>query len=383
MKLPTYLHAVPDATAGSELLDRIHTFLCRFVVYPEPWAPVLHTLWIAHTHLMDVWESSPRIAFLSPEPGSGKSRALEVTEPLVPRPVHAVNVTPAYLFRKVSDPAGLPTILYDEIDTVFGPRAKDNEDVRGMLNSGHRRGATAGRCVVRGKTIETEELPSYCAVALAGLNDLPDTIATRSVVIRMRRRAPDEPVEPWRLRINEPEARQLGQELAEWADQVRDSLRDVWPEMPAGVADRPADVAEALLSVADAAGGSWPLTGRVAVVAAVAASRDDAPAKGIRLLSDIRDVFQSTPQVALGSNELLIQLRGLGDTEWAVYELNVVTMARKLSDYGIRPGNIRSGRRVVKGYKAADFVDAWKRYLPSDPPSSGESATTATPLHGA
>ena len=38
-----------------------------------------------------------------------------------------------------------------------------------MLNAGHRRGAMAGRCVVRGKVIETEELPAFCAVALAGL----------------------------------------------------------------------------------------------------------------------------------------------------------------------------------------------------------------------
>jgi hypothetical protein len=72
--------------------------------------------------------------------------------------VRAVNTTPAYLFRKVSDEAGLPTILYDEIDTLFGPKAKDNEDVRGMLNAGHRRGAVAGRCVMKGKTVETEEL---------------------------------------------------------------------------------------------------------------------------------------------------------------------------------------------------------------------------------
>ena len=102
-------------------------------------------LWIAHAHRMDLWESPPRIAFLSPEPGSGKSRALEVTEPLVPMPVHAVNTSPAYLFRKVAEPEGLPTLLYDEIDTVFGPKAKDNEDVRGMLNAGHRKGAKAGR----------------------------------------------------------------------------------------------------------------------------------------------------------------------------------------------------------------------------------------------
>src|SRR5262249_13789413 len=157
--------------------------------YPSAHAQLAHTLWIAHTHAMAAWESTPRIAFLSPEPGSGKTRALEVTELLAPRPVEAVNTTPAYLFRKVADPKGLPTILYDEIDTLFGRKAKDNEETRGMLNAGHRRGAVAGRCVTRGEVVETEELPAYCAVALAGLHNLPDTLFTRSVVIRMKRRS--------------------------------------------------------------------------------------------------------------------------------------------------------------------------------------------------
>ena len=35
---------------------------------------------------------------------------------------------------------------------------KDNEDIRGMLNAGHRKGAIAGRCVISGKTVRTEEL---------------------------------------------------------------------------------------------------------------------------------------------------------------------------------------------------------------------------------
>jgi hypothetical protein len=108
---------------GARLLDDVESFIARFVVYPSEHARIAHVLWIVHAWLIDAWESTPRIAFLSPEPGSGKSRALEVTEPLVPRPIHAVNTTPAYLFRKVSDPNGTPTILYDEIDTVFGPRA--------------------------------------------------------------------------------------------------------------------------------------------------------------------------------------------------------------------------------------------------------------------
>src|SRR4051794_39455488 len=236
---------LPDS--GADVLTDVEAFLARFVIYPSEAARVAHVLWIGHAWFMDEWDSTPRIAFLSPEPGSGKSRALEVTEPLVPRPVHAVNTTPAYLFRKVSDEAGRPTILYDEIDTVFGPKAKDNEDVRGMLNAGHRKGAMAGRCVIRGKQVLTEELPAYCAVALAGLNDLPDTIMTRSIVVRMRRRSGHEPVEPWRSRLNEPEGHKLRDRLELWAESA-DAIP--WPTLPAGIEDRNADVWEPLIAVA-------------------------------------------------------------------------------------------------------------------------------------
>src|SRR6476620_10660213 len=193
---------------GADLLDEVDACLGRVVAYPTVGAQIAHALWIMHAHLMDAWESTPRIAFLSPEPGSGKTRALEVSELLVPNPVEAVNVTPAYLFRKVGSDQGRPTVLYDEIDTVFGPKAKDNEEIRGLLNAGHRRGAVAGRCVVKGNTVETEESSAYCAVALAGLGGLPDTILSRAIVVRMRRRAPDEH-EAYRRRVFEPEGKAL------------------------------------------------------------------------------------------------------------------------------------------------------------------------------
>jgi hypothetical protein len=187
-----------DQRQGDLALRAVERLLARFIAYPSGHARVAHALWCVHAHMMECWDTTPRLAFLSPEPGSGKTRALEITELLVPRPVSAVNVSPAYLFRKVASEEGAPTILFDEIDTVFGPKAKENEEIRGLLNAGHRRGAVAGRCVVRGTTIETEEIPAYAAVALAGLGWLPDTIMSRSVVIRMRRRAPGEHVEPFR-----------------------------------------------------------------------------------------------------------------------------------------------------------------------------------------
>ena len=143
--------------------------------------------------------------------------ALEITALLVPNPVEAINVSAAYLFRKVGSEDGPPTILFDEIDTVFGPKAKENEETRGLLNAGHRRGAVAGRCVVKGKTVETEEIPAYCAVALAGLGWLPDTLLSRSVIIRMRRRLPGEHVEAYRRRVHAHEGHQLRDALAAWA----------------------------------------------------------------------------------------------------------------------------------------------------------------------
>src|SRR5262249_34596815 len=99
----------------AQILDDVHAFLGHFAIYPSKEAADGRVLWIAHNHVMDAWESTPRLAFLSPEPASGKPRAIEVSELLVPNPVEAVNVSAAYIFRKVGDPKnGLPTILHDE-----------------------------------------------------------------------------------------------------------------------------------------------------------------------------------------------------------------------------------------------------------------------------
>jgi Protein of unknown function (DUF3631) len=343
-------------------LDAVERFLSDFVVYPSEHARVAHVLWIAHAHAVDKWESTPRIAFLSPEPGSGKTRALEVTELLVPRPVLAVNCTSAFLFRRVADPAGLPTILFDEIDTVFGPRAKsENEDVRGLLNAGHRKGAVAGRCVVKGKRIETEELPAYSAVALAGLNDLPDTLMSRSVVIRMRRRAPDEPVQPFRRRECEPEAIRLRVALATFARMIPEG---VWPELPAGITDRNADVWEALIAVADAAGGDWPRRARVSAVTHVTAAMGGVPSLGIRLLADLRTVFGEAEHMLTIS--ILEQLNGIEDAPWGDIRgkpLDARGLSRRLGKYGIERHTVRIGVVVGKGYSRGDLADAWKRYL--------------------
>jgi hypothetical protein len=351
---------------GAALLDDVRAFLGRFVAYPSAHAHVAHVLWCAHCHLMPAWESTPRIAFLSPEPGSGKTRSLEISELLVPDPVLAVNVSAAYLFRRCGGENGPPTILFDEIDTVFGAKAKEHEEIRALLNSGHRRGATAGRCVVRGSSVVTEEIPSYAAVALAGLGWLPDTILSRSIIIRMQRRAPDEKIEPFRRRVHAPQGEALHQRLAAWAATVVDEATEARPDMPAGIEDRNADVWESLFAIADIAGGDWPQRARVAAVSLVSVASEAETSLGLQLLADLRTVFGDADEMT--TKDILAALAAIEEAPWSTVNngkpIDARGLGNRLRQYSVKSKQIRFGDKGFKGYYAADLAQAWRRYPP-------------------
>lgn len=346
---------------GAAILRDVYDYVGRFVSYPSYHAKIAHVLWIAHTHFMDVWDTTPRIAFLSPEPGSGKSRALEAMELLVPNPVIAVNATPAYLFRKIGQEQGRPTVLYDEIDTVFGPKARENEETRGLLNAGYRKHSVAGRCVVRGKEVFTEELPAYCAVAMAGLGSLPDTILSRAIVVKMRRRSPDEKIEPYRQRVNGPEAERIRERLERWARVAADDI--VFPTMPPEIQDRAADVWEALIACADLAGDEWPDIARKAAVTLVTENSERGASLGVQLLADVRRAFGSSE--AMGTGALLAVLNAMDDAPWHDLKgkpLDSRGLGYRLGQYGIESTTVRAPE-PTKGYKRSDLHDAWARYL--------------------
>lgn len=381
---------VPQSSApidGAALLGEVERFHRRFNVFPTESAYVAVTLWDAHAHLIDAFETTPRIAFLSPEPGSGKSRALEIVELLTPRPVSTVSASANALYRLVDAAEGLPTVLFDEVDTIFGPKAGTEEALRGFLNAGYRRIGGALRCVGDGSNQNAQVFGSYCAVAMAGLGSLPDTVLTRSVIIRMRKRAPNETVESYRQRLHEKQGHALRDRLSKWADTVRDAVSNAWPEMPEGVSDRPADVWEPLLAVADAAGGDWPVRARVACLELIDAAHDnDEASLGVRLLTDLRDkVFCGSDRMPTAV--ILEVLLRMDDAPWGDMDdkpLNSRTLARLLGQYvtpankPIKPRGIRTPSGTPKGYYAEDLNDAWTRYCPPPPEESATSATSAT-----
>lgn len=371
--VPNVATLPPTPPPGAQLLDAVAAWLARFVAHPHVHALRAHALWVVHTHLVDSFENTPRIAFLSPEPGSGKSRALEVTEPLVVDPVPLVNGSVSYVFRRLAVEEGQPrpTLLLDEVDAIFHSKSGESaEDLRGLLNSGHRRGGFVGRSVVRGKEVLTEEWPSFGPAALAGLGDLPDTLMTRSVVIRMRRRSPTEKVQPYRTRLYEAEGHRLRQALAEWAAEVGGAMRDVWPDLPDSITDRAADVWEPLIAVADAAGGSWPSLARTTALFMLDEQSKKPATLSIQLLSDIRTAFGDRHAVTTAA--LLDELCALETSPWGtLFKGNRIDsryLARTLSKYDVQTNNtVRIGETVAKGYAVHHLADAWLRYLPPMP----------------
>jgi hypothetical protein len=360
------LEALPLPHPGADLLDEVRAFVQRFVAFPTEHCLVAVVLWAAHAHAVLDGENSPRLAVLSPEPGSGKTRVLEVLELLVPSPMFALSASTPAIFRSLA--ATQRTLLFDEVDAIFGRHGKDDsaEDLRALLNAGHRRGATIPRCV--GPAHDVKEFPVFAAVAMAGLGDAPDTLMSRSVVIRMRRRLTSERVEPFRRRLHEQAGTDLRERLTDWCENEAARIGMAWPEMPDGVSDRPADVWEPLLAIADSAGGHWPETARAACIELVKVVESREASLGIKLLADLRTVFGIT--LLISTETILSALCAIEESPWSDLRGKAIDprgLARRLKQYGISSTKVRIGETTLQGYRREDLSDAWSRYLPPTP----------------
>lgn len=354
------------AASGAAILDDLDRLFVRFVAFPTDEARWATALWVVHAHCLPAFESTPRLAFLSPEKGSGKTRALEVLGMVAPNPIHAVNISAAALYRVIGN--GDRTLLLDEADTYLGAMvAKQHEDLRGLINAGHRRGAEVYRAEVSGKKTTVTAFPAFAPAALAGLGDLPDTIIDRSIVVTMRRRAPDETVEAFRERYVRAETTELRDRIVIWSTAMLDTLTEARPEMPYGITDRPADVWEPLIAIGDECGDVWADRARQAATVLNAARQERDPSLGVLLLADCRRIYTDRGVDRLTSEQIVEALNGLDESPWGDLRgkpIDTRGVAKRLRKYNVRPADHRFGEMTKKGYRFEDFHDAWTRYLP-------------------
>jgi hypothetical protein len=353
----------------SVLLDMVEAQVRRYVVLTKDQACAV-SLWVVHTWAIDFAYCTPYLDIHSPEKRSGKTRLLEVLDTLVAKPWLTGGTSKAALVRKVD--ATEPTLLLDESDAAFSGDHEYAEALRGVLNNGYTRGKHYTTCIGQGAGIKPHDFKVFGAKAIAGIGALPDTVADRSIPIELKRRAPSERVERFRQRRAEAE----GARLANALDQLRQTggfapLDCAEPDLPDELDDRAQDVWEGLFAIADMAGEDWPDRAREAAKRLRLGTDPGNDSLGVRLLVDIREAFGSEDD-QLTTAELRCRLNAMEESAWGGWNagegIRPREIANKLRPYGVGSQDIHvdedGGRRTRKGYRKADFEDAWERYFP-------------------
>jgi hypothetical protein len=345
--------------SGVELLNDIEKLFRRYIVLPARAAEAL-ALWTLHAWTHDAGDISPYMALVSPTKRCGKTNVLTILFYLTPRSELASNISPSALFRYIEDVR--PTLLIDEADSF----AKDNEELRGILNSGHTR---TGAYVIRNVEVNGEHKPrrfsTWAPKGIASIRALPDTLEDRSIVVMLQRKPPRAKVDRLRKRDSE-EFGILRRKAARWAADNFDHLArpELDPAMPEALNDRAADNWRPLIAIADLVGGDWPSGARDAACVLSVDGHDTAV--NVEIHADIKAALGD--QDAIFSADLVTKLAGDPERPWAEWNrgkpLTQKQLGGLLKPFGIISESIRIGDRTGKGYKRASFEEAWERYLP-------------------
>ncbi|TQM44110.1 uncharacterized protein DUF3631 [Pseudonocardia cypriaca] len=331
------------------------------MILPSESAYAAAALYIAATHGQKLWQCAPRMAIISPKEETGKTRLMEIIEALCYKPFKTGNSTPAALFRSITpDP---PTILHDEVDSIFSSTRHPTpgaEELRGFYNAGFSRGEQFWRCLPSG---DPAPFNTFAMAVLCSIHDLPRTLMSRSVVVRMRRKSEATKLESLRVSKLKERSAKLRGELTKWVRTIPADFPE--PEMP--VFNRAADVWEPLIAVADHAGGEWPERARLAAKELTEAKIENSiMPDDLKLLSDIRDVWPAD-EPRIHTRDLLVRLNQESDLGWSTYErggeLGPMLLAKLLQPYEIKSTQVRIGSDNRQGFYRATFDEAWSSYL--------------------
>ncbi|MGP5711271.1 DUF3631 domain-containing protein [Vreelandella alkaliphila] len=357
-----------DHVDGAALVRELSDTLRQYVIC-EPEVADAAALWIAFTWFIDEVHVAPLANITAPLPNCGKSTLLEFLETFAFQPLKCDGISPAALFRSMDK--WTPTLLIDEVDTFL----RDNEDARGVLNSGHRRNGFIIRVV--GEDHEPKRFATWGAKALCGIGSIANTLASRSIRFELRRKLPHETVENIRFMPQSLRDR-LKRQFARLHEDLAETVSSARPEPIPGLSNRAADNWEPLQQIAVAIGGEWPE--RVRRIAMSITRMDDAEQAsdvGTELLKDIKEAFEEKGVDRLFSAELVNALHADSEAPWNSWNrgqpITARQVASKLGDFGIKSKQLRIGYETKKGYDRKDFAEAFRRYLSPTTPQQSET----------
>jgi uncharacterized protein DUF3631 len=374
------VEAADEPVDGAVLLRAITEAIRGYVFMPEDQAAAV-ALWIVFSwlHQHETFATHSPILFVtSAEKDSGKTTLLKVISFLVRCGLPNVSISGPALFRSITK--WEPCLIIDEADTALVA----NEDLRAVINSGWTRGDGVIRCDP--DSHEPRLYPTFApkAIGMKG-RKLPDTTLSRSIIITMKPRRPDNPTE-WTEDFNhldnETFAR-LRAQIMQWAVDNADALTKVEPEIPPGFYNRRRANWKPLLAIAERVGGEWKKAAWKSALAIEAVHDTFDPSIGVQLLIAIRDIFEARKTDRIRSKSLVAALIEDQTGPWVAFGKNQRPIsengvARLLKKYEIRPRTVRfTDDDTDKGYRLVWFGDTFERHL--SPAAGKPRSATVTP----
>ncbi|MGH8293576.1 MAG: DUF3631 domain-containing protein [Gammaproteobacteria bacterium] len=362
-----------SAVNGDALLTELTEIIRRHVILTIHQARTI-ALWIVATYFVHEVNAAAILAVVSPEKRCGKTTMLSLLRRLVRRASPSSNITGAVLFREIEKYA--PTLLIDEADTFL----RDDEALRGILNSGHTRELAFVKRTV-GDDFEPRAFSTFCFKSIACIGKLKDTLTDRSIIITMQREQ-NARRKCAKLRDTDPSVfERLRRQAVRFAADLHDDLQAAHPAFPEAMNDREADSWEPLFAISDLCGGAWPTQAREAALILTGGNDDESI--GVTLLENIRSVFVDRDVDRLSGSDLVAALTADLESPWATFNhgnpISQRQVATRLRAFGIVSGTIREGGGTSKGYLRKQFAEAFARYIPLDP---FQSVTPSQPNAG-
>jgi len=361
----------PEPVDGAKLADEIVTVLRRHVVMGQQKANAI-ALWIFLTYLEAAVDCLPILVIRSPEKRCGKSTLLDVLGRLVNKQLQSSNCSVAAIYRIIEKLH--PTLLIDEVDTWL----KDNEEARGVINSGHTRGsAFVLRC--NKDSGEPERFSTWAPKVLAGIGRLSDTLVDRSITITLERRKPTDEITKLRD-ANSDQFNRIRQQLIRWATDHLEEIKEARPTIPVTLNDREGDNWFPLLAIAGQIGEDWKTKAEAA--AQTLSGSDDAETVPTQVLVALKGIYdQFKDEDFLPTSKIVEELNQERDCPWADWKngMTDAKLGQILGQFGIKSKRptieieeastkgSTTVKKKVSGYYREHLEPVFERYIYTAP----------------
>jgi hypothetical protein len=189
-----------------ELLDKEITTLKYYLdLNHEDWYLVLG-LWVWGTYFYRMFSSYPYFN-INGLMNSGKTKLLELCSELAFNGKFLMGSTPAFVIREIHE--NCSTIFLDEVESLKKAATPEAQTLFLMLNSGYKVGPRVGKMQPTGtKGWDSKEYDPYSPKMIAGINDVSDTLQSRSINLTMLASTKNE-IKNQELEINSPIFKEL------------------------------------------------------------------------------------------------------------------------------------------------------------------------------